>query len=157
MWPAVAWILARKAPPGGGVIGDRSFPAGTIVGVSAHHYHRRAADAFGPEPEKYKPERWLQGGEEDRKRREANFLAFGGGTRICIGRNISILEISIALPMLLRNYSMSLVPAPKQDAAADHPRSFGYGAEQHTWTVDSCWFALQSEMFVEVKKRSRAH
>ncbi|CAO1637529.1 unnamed protein product [Jaminaea pallidilutea] len=41
MWPAVAWILARKAPPGGGVMGDRSFPAGTIVGVSAHHDHRR--------------------------------------------------------------------------------------------------------------------
>lgn len=83
-------VMSRKAPPGGGNIGDRYFPAGASVGVSAFAYHRQC-DAFGSFPEQYRPERWLEASEQQRKGMEANFLSFGAGSRICIGRNISML------------------------------------------------------------------
>lgn len=150
MWPAVAWVMSRKAPPGGATIGDRTFPEGTMVGISAHHYHRNT-DAFGPTPDVFRPERWLDLSDSDRKSMEANFLSFGVGTRICIGRNISLLEMSIALPTLLRRFSFELVQQPQQDR-----KSFGAGSKDHTWSATGVWFALQTGMLVKVTTRSQS-
>lgn len=150
MWPAVAWVMSREAPPGGATISDLTFPAGTKVGISAHHYHR-STDAFGPRPDLFRPERWLDLSDAERKLMEANFLSFGAGTRVCIGRHISLLEISIALPTLLRRFSFELVQRP-QNAR----KSFGSDSQKHTWTASGVWFALQTDMLVKISARSES-
>jgi cytochrome P450 len=54
-------------------------------------------------------ERWLEI-EADRRGAEVEryFFAFGIGSRTCIGKNISLLEISKLVPQLLRRFDLVL-------------------------------------------------
>lgn len=38
-----------------------------------------------------------------------SFVKFGAGARTCIGKNISLLELSKAIPQLVRNFEFKLV------------------------------------------------
>lgn len=151
MWPAVGYVLSRTPPAEGATIGDRYIPAGVAVGIPAPHYHRVAEHAFGPEPEKFKPERWIGGTDKERRLREANMLSFGSGTRICIGKNIALLEISVVAPMLFRKFDFQVVPRKAADGPADQ---FGEGGEAQNWKVFSTWFAVQSDMKMKLTLRS---
>lgn len=147
MWPAVGWLLPRQPPAGGATIGQRYFPEGISVGVPARQYHRHAEHAFGSSPEEYRPERWIGGTDEERRLRDSNMLSFGGGSRVCLGKNISLLEISIAFPMLMRKFDFEVVPRREKDGSTRH------GGDQHDWNVFSTWFAVQSDMHMTVKTR----
>lgn len=57
-----------------------------------------------PEPETFKPERFLP--EETKKRHPMSFLAFGEGPRICIGIRFAEMEIKMALVKLLLRFRM---------------------------------------------------
>ncbi|GAB5591829.1 hypothetical protein Unana1_06729 [Umbelopsis nana] len=59
-------------------------------------------------PEVFDPERFAEGGEHDSKSSPYSYLAFGGGTRQCIGMNFSIAEQRVVLSGLLRKYDVSL-------------------------------------------------
>jgi len=50
------------------------------------------------EPEKFIPERWLESSEEKLVAMERSIFALGGGSRICIGRHISIVEMMKVIP-----------------------------------------------------------
>lgn len=82
--------MARQAPAEGGRIGDKYFAPGTSVGISAFAYHRQC-EFFGPDADVFRPERWLEATPSRKKEMEKHFLSFGAGSRICIGRNISML------------------------------------------------------------------
>lgn len=56
-------------------------PKGTQVMINTHTLHRRE-DVFGGDAEEFKPERW----EALKGLNYWSFLPFGGGPRICIGR-----------------------------------------------------------------------
>lgn len=62
---------------------DKSIPSGTIIAASSYVLHRNA-HVF-PEPEKWKPERWLEATTNQRKEMDKWFWAFGSGARVCIG------------------------------------------------------------------------
>jgi cytochrome P450 len=82
--------MGRQAPAEGGRIGNKYFAPGTSVGIPAFVYHRQC-EAFGPDADKFRPERWLEASPQAKKEMESNFLSFGAGSRVCIGRNISML------------------------------------------------------------------
>lgn len=75
------------------VMEDYTFPTGLTVekGVRIHlavgHIQRNAS--YFPEPEKYRPERFLP--EEKHKMTPYTYLSFGEGFRICIGKNQSVI------------------------------------------------------------------
>lgn len=150
MWPAVGWVLARQPPRGGSTIGQRHIPEGVSVGIPAPQYHRSAEHAFGPAPDEFRPERWIGGTDEQRRMRDANLLSFGAGTRICLGKNISLLEISIVFPMLMRKFDFQVIPRGPADGPADR---IGKGSEHHNWKVFATWFALQSDMKMQLSLR----
>lgn len=50
--------LPRVAPKHGVKIGDRQFPRGTIISVSAFVLHR-SKDIWGPDADEFNPDRWL--------------------------------------------------------------------------------------------------
>lgn len=52
--------------------------------------------------------------QEKLKQMEASFLAFGAGSRICLGRNISWIEMYKIVPQLLRAYSITLSHPEKE-------------------------------------------
>ncbi|KAH7025397.1 cytochrome P450 family protein [Macrophomina phaseolina] len=111
--PALGVLLPRVVPPQGLSFEGKRVPAGTEVGTSAWVIHRDPS-IFGPEPDEFRPERWLD--EENKHKMHRFFFAFGGGSRTCIGRNIAMLEISKVLPTLFLHFDI------KFTNAHDHPK-----------------------------------
>jgi cytochrome P450 len=65
-----------------------------------------------PDPQRFDPERWLQGGGADRQAA----LPFGAGPRMCPGRYLSLMELKVAMAMLLARFEIVEVHA--RDRAA---------------------------------------
>jgi cytochrome P450 len=114
MHPAAGLPLERIVPPGGMEIAGHVVPEGTIVGCSAWVIHRRP-EIWGEDVDVYRPERWLpeEGADpvEEEKRikgMEGMMFQFGMGSRTCIGKNISLLEIYKVIPSLLRRFEVSV-------------------------------------------------
>ncbi|KAL2273789.1 hypothetical protein FJTKL_04106 [Diaporthe vaccinii] len=107
--PSVGIPLERVVPAGGTTIDGHYTPAGTIVGTNAWALHRET-DIWGPDAESFRPERWLDKNNDGLKR---YFFTFGGGSRTCIGRNISWLEMEKLVPTLLMRYNFQLAPDAK--------------------------------------------
>lgn len=62
-------------------------------------------------PSVFNPDRWDPEitPPDKLKRMEACYMPFGLGTRTCIGKNISILEITKLIPQLVRRYDFELL------------------------------------------------
>ena len=130
--PAPGLPLERIVPEGGMEIAGHAVPGGTIVGCSAWVIHQNR-DVFGDDVEAFRPERWLvdeskpREAEEQRiKEMNGTMLQFGMGSRTCIGKNISLLEIYKVVPSLLRRFEISFHD-PTQD-----------------WEVVNAWFVKQN-------------
>ncbi|OOO06873.1 cytochrome P450 [Aspergillus oryzae] len=104
LYAPAAFVLDRVVPPEGMMIEDKFVPGNTVVGSSAWVIHRNP-EIWGPDVDTFRPERWLDDRKDEYKR---YFFAFGGGSRTCIGKNISWLEIGKLVPTLLRHFEMRL-------------------------------------------------
>jgi cytochrome P450 len=117
--PAIGLGLERKVPATGLVLPDGfSLSPGTNVSVNAWVSGRQSI--FGPDVDNYIPERWLQSKDEGLnayKERIGHMkradLVFGSGTRSCLGKNISLLEIYKTVPTLFLNFDIDLVDPGK--------------------------------------------
>ncbi|MCJ1354974.1 MAG: hypothetical protein MMC33_004964 [Icmadophila ericetorum] len=69
-----------------------NIPGGVRVSALAYTLHRNP-EVF-PDPEEWKPERWLDASEEQRAEMDRWFWAFGSGGRMCIGKNLALLRMS---------------------------------------------------------------
>lgn len=110
--PAAGLPMERIVPAQGVDIAGHFVPGGTIVGCSAWVLHRNK-DIFGDDVDVYRPERWLVDETRDRDQEEARIkemtgmmLQFGMGSRTCIGKNISLLEIYKLVPSVLRRFEV---------------------------------------------------
>jgi len=106
LYPSVGGILERVTPPGGAEIMGKWYPGSTIVGCNAWVIHQRR-EIFGEDASDFRPERWIEGDPDSIKKMNNNFFAFGAGSRACLGRNISLLEIGKAVPVWLRMFDVS--------------------------------------------------
>jgi cytochrome P450 len=75
--------------------------------------HRRP-EIFGEDVHFYRPERWLVDENKDEESEKARIkemngcmFQFGMGSRTCIGKNISLLEIYKLVPSVLRSFEVS--------------------------------------------------
>ncbi|KAI0100592.1 cytochrome P450 [Nemania sp. FL0031] len=105
LFSPAAFLLDRDVPPEGMTICGHYVPGGTVVGTSAWVIHQ-ATQIWSDDVEEFRPERWLHC--EDPAILKRFFFAFGGGTRTCIGRNISWLEIEKLVPTLVMRYDFKL-------------------------------------------------
>ena len=104
--PAAGLPLERVTPPAGAEICGEHIPGGTIVGCSAWVIHRRQ-DVYGDDIDSYRPERWLEADKDRLREMNANMFQFGAGSRTCIGKNISLLEMYKLVPAFLRRFEVS--------------------------------------------------
>lgn len=87
LYPAVPGGQPRVVPQPC-KLGDYSdIPAGTTVQSYAYSLHR-TPEIF-PDPEQWKPERWLDSSPEELATMKKWFWAFGSGSRMCIGSNFA--------------------------------------------------------------------
>ncbi|KAI1380380.1 cytochrome P450 [Hypoxylon crocopeplum] len=133
--PAAGLPLERIVPESGAEIAGHYVKGGTIVGCSAWIIHRRP-EIWGEDVDVYRPERWLvdeklkgeEKEEQERRIREMNgmMFQFGMGSRTCIGKNISLLEIYKVVPSLLRRFDIRFKD-PSQE-----------------WKLVNAWFVKQN-------------
>jgi cytochrome P450 len=106
--PALGQIIPREVPSGGMRLCGHFLPEGTVVGCNAWTVHRDEK-VFGPDAEGFRPERWTEASAEKRRDMENVFFTFGGGPRVCIGKNIALLEISKFVPEIFRRFEIEIV------------------------------------------------
>ncbi|KAH7267929.1 cytochrome P450 [Fusarium solani] len=136
MHPAVSYPLERVVPPDGVRLCGEYLPGGTIVGVNAAVIHRER-DIFGQDADTFRPERWLHSSEERIKLMDRHNLAFGAGARTCIGKNISIMEMSKFVPQVLRQFDLE------------------WASSEPGWKVKTYWFAKQTGLLVRFHRRDK--
>jgi cytochrome P450 len=96
-----AYVLGREAV-GDCEIGGWRIPAGATVFMSPWVMHRDAR--WFASPEKFLPERWLDG-LAARLPRFA-YMPFGGGPRVCIGDRFATMEAVLILATVARRYRL---------------------------------------------------
>jgi hypothetical protein len=123
MHPGVGLLLERVVPEGGLTLPDGTvIPPGTTVGMNPWVVHQNKT-IFGQDSESFNPDRWLRNiddGETEEAfqarltaMKQAD-LTFGAGNRICLGRNVSMLETYKIISTLFLKYDVSVLPAPDQ-------------------------------------------
>ncbi|GAD97031.1 putative P450 monooxygenase [Paecilomyces variotii No. 5] len=127
MHPAVGLLLERVVPEGGANFGNVYLPAGTVVGMNPWvlGYDKKV---YGEDVDVYRPERWLEADRETYKLMDRNYFAFGSGARTCLGKNVSLMEMSKLVPQLVRDYTFELADPKSQ------------------WELHDFWFVKQTNL-----------
>ncbi|KPM35295.1 hypothetical protein AK830_g11287 [Neonectria ditissima] len=137
MHPATGLPLERVVPQGGTTISGRYFPAGTVVGINPWVEHRNPR-IFGNDVDTFRPERWLEDDSRKISLMNRHWIPFGLGSRSCIGRHVSMLEISKVLPRLIRDFNFSLELA---------------SGEGQDWETKGFWFVKPRDFRVRAEVR----
>lgn len=144
MHPGVAMTLERYVPPGGLTLPNGQYiPQGSIVGMNPYVIARNRS-VWGEDSDVFRPERWLR---DDSQESEEEFqarlrlmnnsdLAFGAGSRICIGRNLGLLEVYKVMATLISRYDIELA----------HPH--------RDWKTHNSFFVRQEGINVKLSRRS---
>lgn len=104
-----AYILGRKAVAPHTVRGW-TVPAGTLFLMSQYVVHRDPR--WWPEPEAFRPARWLAPDERPR----FAYFPFGGGTRLCVGESFAWMEAVLLLAVLARRWEVRVArPDPRPE------------------------------------------
>lgn len=133
MHPAARFGSERVVPIGGAVICGEHIPAGTDVVINPWAIHRRK-EIWGEDVEVFRPERWLED-EEKAKKMAGMLFQFGSGNFMCIGRNISLLEMYKLTAATLGAFDLELVEPKKQ------------------WKLLAGGFARPESVEVKIKRR----
>ncbi|KAL6412179.1 hypothetical protein AUP68_04562 [Ilyonectria robusta] len=148
-------MLERVVPEGGATLAGTFLPQGTIVGVNPWVIGRDKA-VYGENANDFVPERWLYNDAVSLKAMERNFFAvccpstkcicqgfanaalafqFGAGSRSCLGKNASLMEMSKLVPQLLRNFHFEL----------ENPDA--------EWKLTGYWFVKQTGLICRQEDR----
>jgi cytochrome P450 len=100
LFPPV-YMLPREADTDVAVDGYR-IPEGNVVNIPIRQIHRD--ERFFDDPEQFRPERW--DGELRRDLHDFAYAPFGGGPRICIGRQFALLEAKLAMATIGQDYKL---------------------------------------------------
>ncbi|KAI1245470.1 hypothetical protein MGN70_012360 [Eutypa lata] len=133
LFPSISYQLLRKAPENM-VIDGNVIPAGASVGISPRAQNRDPA-VWGEDAEEFRPERWLEDPSKVSRMDEMSMTFGGNGPRVCMGKNIALVEIFLFLAQLLRNFNLEF-------ASPDKP-----------WRVETYWLSFQFDMLMYLTKR----
>ncbi|KAL8838459.1 MAG: hypothetical protein Q9170_002134 [Blastenia crenularia] len=133
MHPPFALPFERVVPDGGVTVLGHYLPTGTVVGGSPYVVNRDK-ETFGQDAEFWRPERWVDADDAQRKRMDQGSLTFGAGRRVCLGKHIALLEIKKLIPVLVLGYEMHIV-------------------DRERFEVENSWFFFQRGLYARIQKR----
>lgn len=125
MHPAIGLPLERYTPPSGATLCGFHLPPHTNVGMSAPLIHRNQS-IYGPDADSFRPERWLESSPDQLRAMDRSFFVFGHGSRTCIGKNISMMEMGKLVPQILRKFDVE------------------WASEKPDWDVKTYFFSRQT-------------
>ncbi|RFU27151.1 hypothetical protein B7463_g9175, partial [Scytalidium lignicola] len=99
--------LPRQTPPEGAQIAGHWIKGGVTVSVPTYTIHHNAS--LFTDPWEFRPERWVEGSEQERENLKKYVIPFTLGRHGCIGRNIAFLEQYIVLSTLVNRYDFEFV------------------------------------------------
>ncbi|KAK5994301.1 Cytochrome P450 monooxygenase cicH [Cladobotryum mycophilum] len=134
--PGVSFPLERVVPAGGADICGVRLRPGTIVGINPVVIHHDKS-IFGEDATDFNPDRWLGSDHERIKYMDRHLFTFGYGSRSCIGKNISIMEMGKLIPQILRHFHLEWASTDK------------------TWRVSNFWFARQEGLIFRLRVRDK--
>jgi cytochrome P450 len=95
-----AWAIERAAREDD-VIAGYPIPKGSVVLLSPYVTHRHPL--FWDEPAVFRPERFF---DAEVPRHRYAYFPFGGGPRICVGNNLGLLQLKVALATVLEHFAL---------------------------------------------------
>jgi cytochrome P450 len=108
---------------------------GTVVGINTWTAHYNTA-VFCADASTFRPERWLDSSPDQLKQMDAYYMPFGLGSRTCMGRHISELEMGKLIPRLVKDFDFELV-----------------GGGEKKWKTENYWFVKPTDFDVKVRRR----
>lgn len=84
--------------------GRRFVPEGTAVTIPPYVTHRQAKH-FGPEPERFYPERWIDPSLRAQVH-DAAFIPFAAGPGNCIGKPLALMEMRFVVAMMVQQFDL---------------------------------------------------
>ncbi|KAJ3366630.1 hypothetical protein GGF32_003274 [Allomyces javanicus] len=114
LYPSVAKLPRRKTSAPVTLSNGVKLPAGVPVTVDTYALQRDKA-VYGPDADEFKPDRWASTVGKDGTvamhppAHNYSWAPFGGGQRICIGQQFSLVEQRVVLVMLLLRYKWDVV------------------------------------------------
>jgi cytochrome P450 len=91
-------------------LGGVRYPAGVVLVLPLLCIHHDR-DAWGPDADEFRPERFAEGVARASGDRQPAFFSFGGGPRTCVGQSFALLEAKMGLAMILRSFAFELSPS----------------------------------------------
>jgi cytochrome P450 len=108
LYPPV-WRIGRRAINADTLPGGLHLPPNAEIAMHLFVAHRNPK--YFPDPERFLPERFLNGGQHTRPR--FSYFPFGGGPRICIGEDFARLEAAIILGVIGQRFRLTLEPGQR--------------------------------------------
>ena len=89
VYSPIPMSLPRVVPEGGRMVDGVRLPSGTVVSCQPYTLHR-LDETVWPDPEEFRPERWMEG--DGVTERNQLFFAFAAGGRGCIGKQYVVFD-----------------------------------------------------------------
>jgi cytochrome P450 len=103
-----AWAIGREVVTPFELGGYTLNPGAQII---MSPYTTQRDGRIFPEPERFKPERWLDGSTDDLPK--FAYFPFGGGARVCIGNHFATMELKLLLGTLMQHVELKVLPGFK--------------------------------------------
>ncbi|RPB13088.1 cytochrome P450 [Morchella conica CCBAS932] len=94
----------RLVPREGAVIGGYHLPSDSVIEID--HYSVSHDEEIFPDSYTFSPERWLS---PESKTKEKYVIAFGAGSRQCLGVNLAYCELYLAFAGIFRRFELDAV------------------------------------------------
>lgn len=92
--PATTGMFFKDVPAGGETMHGKYIPPGTSIGINASALLRSEA-LFGPDPQVFRPERYLEVDKETSAQMKRDVeIVFGYGRWMCAGKPIAFMELN---------------------------------------------------------------